>query len=85
LGTNAENTADRHAKGRSASGDSSGRYTKPDRNARGERNGKSKLTEAVVAEIRAKVAAGASLGTVAKEHGVYKSTISRVIRRQTWA
>ncbi len=35
LGTNSDNTADRHAKGRDAKGDRSGRRTRPDRTARG--------------------------------------------------
>lgn len=39
LGTNADNTADRHAKGRDAKGERHGSRTKPERLARGERHG----------------------------------------------
>ncbi len=52
LGNALTNARDRDAKGRSAAGERHGRYTKPESNAVGERNGRAKLTPAQVSELR---------------------------------
>lgn len=65
LGTNADNVADRDAKGRQAKGD---------------RNGKQKLTAAQVNEIRAKYeAGGATQKDLAAQYGVDGSWICRLV------
>lgn len=51
---------------------------------RGSQVGTSKLTELQVLEIRARVAAGASGRSLAKEYGVKQPTISDIIRRRQW-
>lgn len=65
LGTNVENTADRHAKGR---------------DARGARNAKTKFTPEQVAEIRRQYAAGRSAYSIAKEYGVWDTSICRIVQ-----
>lgn len=53
---------------------------------RGEKAGRAKLTAEKVREIRARHQQGAvSLGRLAKEYGVTKSSISRLLSRQSWA
>lgn len=85
LGTQADNIADKVAKGRQARGETSGRYTKPERTARGERHGMARLTEEKVKEIRARRANGEKQNALAAEFGVGTSTISRVVRGAHWA
>ncbi len=53
LGTQADNGADMVSKGRSCAGPRHGLRKHPERAARGERHGVSKLTEAQIGEIRA--------------------------------
>lgn len=100
LGTNADNTADRGHKGRTARGERNGsrrhperlargechgRHTHPERSARGERNNHAKLTEAQVREIRARYAAGGvTTYQLAAEYGIARKNIGAVIRRETW-
>lgn len=67
LGTDADNAADRNAKGRQA---------------RGEGNGRAKLTAADVATIRA---ASGPHTALAREHGVSAWTIAAIRRRFRWA
>lgn len=78
LGTRSDNNADRHAKGRSKGG-----RTGPGRPASGERQHNAKLTEQDVRAIRS--AGGVTQKTLAARYGVQQTTISGVIRRQTWA
>ena len=53
--------------------------------ARGERNGKAKLTAAKVLEIRAKYAAGGvSQRALAIEYGVSQLPIEQIIKRKLW-
>lgn len=70
LGTNADNSADMVAKGRKA-------------RQMGETNGRAKLTEAEVLEIRAAV--GFTLMQLAAMYGVHLSLISLIRRREIWA
>lgn len=67
---------------RRARGASHGRHTRPERNARGERNGLSKLTEAKVTAIRLDPR---PRKIVAAEHGVSVSMISYIQRGICWA
>jgi hypothetical protein len=76
LGTVADNNADRHAKGRDARGPKRGII------ARGELNGRSRLTAADVVDIRA--AFGKSQATLARAFGVSKGTVAAVLQNRTW-
>lgn len=71
LGTDADNAADRDAKGR-------------DRFCPGETNGMSKLTEAAVVSIRAMAASGVTHEWLAGVFGVRRQTISRIVSGQRW-
>ena len=71
LGTQADNMADRDRKGRN------GRKGKP-----GEPK---KLTADQVREIRARVAAGDSQRSVAREYGVSQPLVNHIVHRRVWA
>jgi HNH endonuclease len=71
LGTQADNAADRDAKGRSV-------YM------RGERHGSARLTEAQVRSIRAERCGRTLLRVLAERYGVSESTINDVISCRTW-
>lgn len=71
-GTKQENMLDRDAKGRN----------KPQK---GSNNGRSKLTEREVLEIREKRNSGMSFGKLAKEYGVCKRTIQDAVSGKNWA
>lgn len=83
LGTNADNVQDRDAKGRrvAASGDQHYSRTNPEAVARGEQNGRAKLTEADVSAIRASTETHRE---IAAQFGVDRSTISDIRRREIW-
>ncbi len=70
LGTDADNAADRNRKGRTA---------------RGERGGKTKLTEAQVREIRDLVASGLRHREVAARFNIGLSTVGHICGRYLWA
>lgn len=70
LGTPRDNTHDAVRKGR---------------NARGARNGHTKLNDAAVRHIRALVADGRSQEEVGRLYGVGQTAISSIVRRRTWA
>lgn len=69
-GTKAENEADKTRHGTVATG---------------ERNGQSKLNAQIVREIRERHASGESQRSLAREYGVGATTVSQVVRRETWA
>lgn len=69
LGTNAENMADRDAKGRAP---------------HGERHGQAKLTDQSVAEIRSRVLAGETQLSLSRAFGISKSVCSSVVSRKHW-
>ena len=72
LGTNADNVRDRDAKGRN-------------NQAKGEKNGMTKLTEQEVREIREKYAKGNIFQKeLADEYGVRQSTIGFIITHKSW-
>jgi hypothetical protein len=84
-GTNQENTADRHAKGRDARGIRQGTHTRPETRARGERNGHAKLSDGEVREIRRRRAGGELLISIARNLGISTAEVSKVALRQAWA
>ncbi|RLE28292.1 MAG: hypothetical protein DRJ65_00255 [Acidobacteria bacterium] len=98
-GTQAENIADRDAKGRTATGDRSGLRLHPERAARGDRNGSrlhperlvrgedhrdAKLTEAKVIEIRRRHASGAARPEISEEFGIHPSHVWRIVNHKCW-
>lgn len=100
LGTQADNVNDARAKGRLATGDRNGARTKPEQRqrgadhwqhrtpekaARGERSGGSKLTADKVRDIRQLRSEGWTLEALASEYGVRIGTIHFVVTRKTWA
>lgn len=84
LGTNADNTADRVRKGRSASGDRSGAKTHPDRVVRGSRVGGAKLTLEQVVAIRERLTRGEKQSALATELGVTRQAVWAVAHRKHW-
>ena len=70
LGTQADNIADRHRKGRS-------------RGVPGERHHKAKLTEADVLSIR-QLYPYCSISEISREFGVRRATVYAIVHRQTW-
>ncbi len=72
LGTNAVNVADRERKGRG-------------NQPAGGANGRAKLTEAAVREIRRRAAIGESHSALGRAFGVSNVIAGRVVRRETWA
>lgn len=85
LGTFADNSADMVAKGRAAKGAKSGRYTHPETNPRGERNGRAKITADDVVEIRRRYKPRVvTTKMLADEYGVSNQLISCILLRQNW-
>jgi hypothetical protein len=87
LGTQADNIADMVRKGRQghtggAKGLLNGTHTHPHRRARGERQGRAKLTADEVMEIRA--SSGVTQTVLAQKYGVTLSNISSIRRRKSW-
>lgn len=80
-GTHQENIDDRGRHGNTARGDRQGLRLHPDRVARGERSGQSKLTAAQVQMIRGSTARGVDL---ARELTVSQSLISAVRKKHIW-
>ena len=73
LGTKSDNSLDMYERGRN-------------RNAQpGERNGMSTLTEAQVADIRARHNKRGDGARLALEYGVSRQTISKIVNNQRWA
>ena len=69
LGTNADNLADRQAKGRQS---------------RGEKHPTAKLKEFEVKEIRRLVSVGMEIAKIAQNYNVHWSTIYNMIKGKTW-
>jgi hypothetical protein len=75
LGTPADNSADRNAKGRTRAGPP----------LRGERNGAAKLTTSQALEIKRRLAAGESERSIAEDFPVTDSTVHLIAKGQKWA
>jgi hypothetical protein len=71
LGTHADNSRDKYAKGR-------------DRNARGEGHGCAKLTEDQVLEIRRLRASGIEPSQLAQQYSVCSRTVRDIVARKYW-
>lgn len=78
IGTKGDNSKDMAAKGRSPA------QVHPERRARGEVHGKSKLTVEKVREIRRLCSEGWTQGHIAELFGVTRQTISYIARGATW-
>lgn len=69
LGTQLENMKDRQAK---------------NRQARGKTNGRSKVTDNDVSNIRAEARSGSNPAAIARAYGVSRDAVSDIISRKTW-
>jgi hypothetical protein len=85
LGTAADNQQDMAMKGRSLGGDRNPSRLHPERRARGETQGTSKLVTEQVIGIRTQYATGLTMRVLAESYNVSLSTIHRVIHHTTWA
>lgn len=88
LGTDADNMADKVAKGRQATvivcGDRNGARTRPESRARGSRNGIAKLTEADILTIRESLEAGEYQWMIAERYGISTRAVRHVKTGSTW-
>lgn len=86
LGTYAANSSDMCSKGRhrTATGDDHYLRKQPERILKGESLPQSKLTEAIVKEIRCRRSLGAPLSELALEFNVTISSISHIANGKTW-
>ena len=87
-GTRGDNARDMAAKGRNfvpaLSGARHPLVKDPSRAARGEDHGMALLNSLKVGEIRAAYALGAQITHLARRFNVARSTVCRVVRRETW-
>lgn len=85
LATQAQNIADKVAKGRQAKGTASGRYTMPWRTARGSSNGYSKLDEDKVRAIK-KLLRDTTMThkDIAEQFCVERSAVTAINRGKNW-
>lgn len=84
IGSAADNNADKARKGRALSGNRHPSRTTPERHARGERSGASRLTEPQVIDVLRKAALGHSHRSIAQELGVSTPTISSIVAGKAW-
>ena len=84
MGTNAENQAEKVAKGRQAKGDVHGARRHPNTRPRGSEHGRARLTEDNVREIRRRHAAGKTIASLAARYGVATKTVWFIVHRKTW-
>lgn len=94
LGTSIDNVADRDTKGRSAAGDANGSRLYPERRPRGATwrgdprvgvtNGRARLDESRVREIRELAAAGLTKRAIGRRYGVTDVLIGKIVRRELW-
>jgi hypothetical protein len=87
LGTQMDNNLDRTLKGRTASGDSNGMRRHPERVSRGERNGRAKITEEIVLEIRRLYVKGSRVygqASLARKFGLSQPYVGDIVNRLKW-
>lgn len=85
LGSHADNSRDMVLKGRSPTAPRIRGRTMPQHSQPGEMNGSAKLTADIVAEIRAKYAAGGVTHIdLGKEYSVSRSLIGAILTRKAW-
>lgn len=84
VGTRQDNNADRDAKGRRGAVGFHPETHPYATRARGERQHSAKLTAEHVLEIRAKHQQGMSQRAIARQYGMAKSSIDKVVQRKTW-
>jgi hypothetical protein len=85
LGDNVANTADKVAKGRQATGARSGAYTHPERRSHGARNGKAKLADAQVIEMRLRhKQEGGTYAALGRAYGISDTQAQAIINRKRW-
>lgn len=84
LGTRADNTRDRHQKGRDAHGDAHGTHTHPESFPRGEKHVRAKLTEVDVRSIRQLSIEGMTQVRLAQKFGMSRRSIRSVLDRRNW-
>jgi hypothetical protein len=86
LGTSADNTQDRSAKGRTSKGDKHIFRIHPERHARGERVGAAKLTEDQVLSIRHEYeSGGVTLRDLGERFGISSVQCGNIVRGDSWA
>ena len=87
VGTQKDNLRDRDNKGRCnyRAGDEHWSRRRPELMARGERLGRSNLTEDDIRAIRERRAAGETFQALADAYGVARITVQKIAWRQTWA
>lgn len=98
-GTQADNVADRVAKGHLATGIKNGAFTHPERRPTGSRNGHStkpesyprgenhhaaKLTTVQVVAIRLRASQGERQAHLAREYGISATIVGKIVKRQLW-
>lgn len=86
LGTHKENALDKIVQGRCNPpySERHGRFTHPEKTARGEKAGASKLTRMDILLIRMWTRKGFSQREIAKEFGVHQYTIWSILKYKTW-
>jgi len=84
LGTQGDNIRDASAKRRLLFGDANPSRRFPERVARGQAIGTSKLTPANIRAIRRRSERGDTQAAIARDYGLAISTVQRIIYRITW-
>jgi hypothetical protein len=85
-GTQADNIADRHQKGRDARGDRHGSKTHPERIPRGPTSPAAKFSASEVRAIRAEYdAGGITKAELSRKYGMSDTSMGRLVMRQTYA
>lgn len=84
IGTHADNSADKCAKGRQATGDRNGARKHHERMTRGEAHYLSKLTDDIVRSLRIDRSAGISYAALGEKYSVSKVAARLAATRKTW-
>ena len=84
LGTKADNVLDRDRKGRTARGERHALHAHPEKAAVGERNGRAKITAAMIPMIHQLRREGQTLRLIAERFGLGTSQVHRIIKGESW-